>query len=782
MDKLVRIASMELQLTNNKEVVKVAGILNKLKNYLKQLGDRDYATAVDTLRSDSWMLQQVATELRKKIKELTEAIDDGDIPSYDMALEEVRRLTIELSNELKQVNRDAITSDPRQEPDAPAAQPTENTPAVPEQVSQEQAPPVQDVPNSGAYRYTREQWDDPVQRATIFEQAAKMIKIWHPDHDVPVGKNINIPFDEFKWFKDKDFHIKQGTARSAKDGLINKVVKLLCGPETTLTEEEVRRTLDEQVIFDQFAEKLFKAIRGGILLSYIPAAPENLKKAEKENREPIKTRALGEMALAVRTADFVLPVYPVVVSMTIGLTDLSAGIHSSNKLVVGYAEFSRASAGGIPPALRRGFQRKTEPPAPASEPAPVIVPEPAPAPPPKSEVKPEPKPKSEAKPAPKSEAKPEGKVESKPKSEAKPAPPKKKVVKKKKTSALRMEVFKTLLGFNKTAGINPNAARNLSNDFWVKFVEMSGRLGAKPEDLAQVIYSESGFDPHATNVQDGRVIAKGLNQLIEKTAKKLGMSDDEWKNYENVPAEEQLNYVEKFFKLVGRATGQDGKWDSATQLYVANFAPKYVRQASNPNTILYSQKEHKEAYEKNRGLDRDKKGHITAGDLARSVSKKLPDFIQNAIARAKSGSSNLGQVSLTNAPANDNVDGLLTALFALDAGPVEKMVRHAIERKALPMSTVLVTISSLSSPHSVRMKFAKATSRLLKEMIDADTTIHSDGKKIELQCTAAGSEYAVASAVKGLCDCVAKATQLKFDVGVRCAVLPSVISKYAEVQ
>lgn len=744
MHNLIRTASLELQLTGNQQVVKVAGILNKLKNYLKQLGDQEYADAVSTLRSDSWMLQQVAGQLRKKIKELTEAIDDGDIASYDLALEEVRSLTAELASELKQLNQDAQQSDPRvQDP----AQPLKSD-------APDQGPP------SLGQKYTREQWDDPEKRAALFDYTARKIKEWHPNHDVPLQKNINKPVQDFEWFKDKEVHIKEGNESGARNRLIDQTAKLLVR-ETSVSYDDARATFEDPANFAELARRLVNAIYNGTLLHYFPASPQSEPK--DKSKTWVKERQIGEMAATVKTADFTIPVYDVTAHMTVGLIDMGAPLNGTNKLVLGFTEYPRVLAGGVPPALRKGFQPKA--------PAPVlpepVAPEPVAAPPPPEPV---------AAPAP--EAAP---IVTPPAEE----PPKQKQFRKRKTSALRLELFKSLV---KQAKVNPNAAKQLPESFWVKFVEMSNRLGADPEHLAQVINSESAFDPHATNEQDGRIIAKGLNQLVEKTAKRLGMSDQEWRNYENLPAEEQLKYVEKFFKTVGRATGQDGNWTSATQLYVANFAPKYVRQASNPNTVLYSQQENKEQYEKNKGLDRDKKGHITAGDLAKSVSKKLPDFIKQAIDRAK-GMSHVSLVGRpandtlpVDRPANDTVDNLLTTLFALDAGPAEKMIRQAIQKKKLPTSQVLVTISSLSSPYQVRMKFARAASAVLKDMIDADVTIHSDGNKIELQCSAVGSQYAVASAVKGLCDCVIKAAEIKLNSGVRYAVLPSVISKYAEVK
>lgn len=725
MHNLIRTASLELQLTNNRQVVKVAGILNKLKNYLKQLGDQEYADAVSTLRSNSWILQQVAGQLRKKIKELTEAIDDGDIASYDLALEEVRGLTADLVTELKQLNQNAQQSDPRiQNPDEPLT------------------PEKSDSTTLETTKYTREHWDDPEKRASLFDYTARKIKEWHPNHDVPLQKNINKPIHNFEWFRDKEVHIKEGNESGARNRLIDQTAKLLVR-ETIISYEEAKATFENQANFAEFAKRLVNAIYNGTLLHYFPASPQ--PEPKDKSKTWVKERQVGEMAATVKTADFQIPVYDVTVHMTVGLIDMGAPLNGTNKLVLGFTEYPRVLAGGVPQALRKGYQPKApiqSEPEPEPEPEPVI-PEPVSAPLPETEV-------------------------------IKP-----KVVRKRKTSALS-KYWNSLLV--KQAGVNLNAAKQLPESFWTKFVEMSNRLGANPEHLAQVIYSESGFDPNATNKQEGRIIAKGLNQLIEKTAKFLGMTDQEWKNYENVPAEQQLKYVEKFYKSVGLASGQHGKWTSPTQLYVANAAPKYVRQASNPNTVLYSKKDNKKEYEQNKGLDRDKKGNITAGDLAKSLQiAKLPDFIKQAINKAKSGGMNY--VPLDNRPpANDTVDNLLTVLFALDAGPAEKLVRQAVQRKKIPTSHVLITISSISSPYQVRMKFARAASVLLRDMIDADVTIHSDGNKIELQCSAVGSQYAVASAVKGLCDCVVKATEFKLNSGVRCAVLPSIISKYAEVK
>ncbi len=725
MDNLLRTASFQLHTLDNKEVVKIAGVLNKLKNYLRQLSDSKYSEAVDILRSDSFMVQQVATELRKKIKELTKAIDEGDIPSYDLALEEVRSLTTDLATELKKLNQDAQAQDPRsQEITAPKSKKIVETPNRPE-------------------KYTREEWDDPTKRAGIFDYVSSAIKMWHPEHDVPIGKNINKPLRDFKWFNDKEIHIKRGGESGAHDRLIEQTAMLL-RRETSVSYEEAKKTLEDPSVFDELAKRLVNAIHNGILLHYVPATP--MREPKDKNKPWIKERQIGEMEVVVKTADFLIPVYNILTSMVTGLIDMSTPLNGVNKLVLTYTQYGRVLAGGVPPALRKKQKISEEIPIDLS---PIETTEP--------EVK-------------------TTKLTEEPIKELSKELPKKKVRKKK--IALRLELLQNLI---KKGGVDFSAVHRLSDNFWIKFVAMCNRLGAKPEDLAKVINSESGFDPHATNVQDGKIIAKGLNQLTEKTAEALGMSESEWKNYENFPAEEQLKYVEKFFKSVGNMTGVDKKWDSPTQLYMANFAPKYVRKSSDPNTVIYSAKANPDEYNKNKGLDKDKKGYISAGDLSRSVhSRPLSNFIINSIDKAKG--IGLDNTSIKNKPVNDNADKLLNVLFALDIGPVEKMVRHALERECLPKSDVLITLSSLSASYPIRVKFARSISAVLKEIIDADVSIHTNGTKIELYCLAAGSQYSVSSAIQGLCDCISKAAEMKFGKKIKCIILPSTISKYAEVK
>lgn len=120
----------------------------------------------------------------------------------------------------------------------------------------------------------------------------------------------------------------------------------------------------------------------------------------------------------------------------------------------------------------------------------------------------------------------------------------------------------------------------LPESFWIKFVEMTQRMGVNPYDLAAIIQSESGFNPTNRTFAAGPnrpPVAQGLSQFIRSTAlNMLKMSEDTWRYFAWMPAEEQLKWVEKYFG--NRAKGRD-----AGSLYLMNFGG-----FPNPDGSLYA--------------------------------------------------------------------------------------------------------------------------------------------------------------------------------------------------
>ncbi len=209
---------------------------------------------------------------------------------------------------------------------------------------------------------------------------------------------------------------------------------------------------------------------------------------------------------------------------------------------------------------------------------------------------------------------------------------------------------------------------NLPQSFWVAYVEMCNRLGVDPLALATVLNNESGFKPGAQNFDGGNgkrtneAVAKGLNQIIKPIGiGKLGMTPEEWASYQNLSAEEQLFWVEKYFKKTGC------KGASAGAIYRKNFGGY-----PNPDGSLYASYAHQEfytsvsgkpfpnpknndlSYRSNLGLDKDKKGYIDQADLDRAVAGGPPPGIASQIDAAKAIVGNSKGTSPEGASARTN--------------------------------------------------------------------------------------------------------------------------------
>ena len=130
----------------------------------------------------------------------------------------------------------------------------------------------------------------------------------------------------------------------------------------------------------------------------------------------------------------------------------------------------------------------------------------------------------------------------------------------------------------------------LGDGFWVDFVSMCLRLGIKPEELAAVIYTESGFNPGAEAASGPNSKAKGLIQNLECTLTGSPpipplMTKEQWEKYGDLPAEDQLYFIEK--TLGGRIKGKD-----RVGIHIQIFGGY----DSNPNGILYASLAYQDRY------------------------------------------------------------------------------------------------------------------------------------------------------------------------------------------
>lgn len=161
------------------------------------------------------------------------------------------------------------------------------------------------------------------------------------------------------------------------------------------------------------------------------------------------------------------------------------------------------------------------------------------------------------------------------------------------------------------------ASSSLPDSFYRKLATTAQNIGASPSDLLLVLYSESGLNPAAANHVDGDpnkpIQAKGLNQITPPAIPASGMTKDFWKNeYGSLSAEDQLPYVEKYFKSM-----YSGPYTNPDQIYVVNFAPAYVKKAQDRNAVLYPKFNPDGSinnnWKQNQGLNPN--GDITVGNL-----------------------------------------------------------------------------------------------------------------------------------------------------------------------
>jgi hypothetical protein len=149
----------------------------------------------------------------------------------------------------------------------------------------------------------------------------------------------------------------------------------------------------------------------------------------------------------------------------------------------------------------------------------------------------------------------------------------------------------------------------VSPEFLVKVEEICTNLRIEPNYLMACMAFETGetFSPCVKNPGSS---ATGLIQFMRKTAENLGTTTEKLCN---MTAEEQLDYVEKYF------LPYKGKIHSIADIYMVIFCPKGV--GKEMSYTLYPPRQID--YERNKGLDKDKNKEITKQEAYDAVKHKL---------------------------------------------------------------------------------------------------------------------------------------------------------------
>jgi len=262
---------------------------------------------------------------------------------------------------------------------------------------------------------------------------------------------------------------------------------------------------------------------------------------------------------------------------------------------------------------------------------------------------------------------------------------------------------------------------NLSNQFFIKLKEICNSIGMKPEDVLLIMSSESGLNPSA-----GNSIASGLIAATTQTLNAAGFKGSH-KDFAQLPDFKQLDYIQNVLKSQIAMNG-GRPFPSAAHYYCANFLPAVLSRKDIQNgdssailaeknpTASYipgqSVRFSKIVYDQNPGLDQDKDGKITFGDLQRILeSKKKGKLYQDALSafyKANNSQSNSEQLIKSDIKEPSN-----------NAGDIMKKILETFPKQA-------TKIVVLNPDKHCALEFCKVASMALFEELNLSSSIYSD--------------------------------------------------------
>jgi hypothetical protein len=325
-------------------------------------------------------------------------------------------------------------------------------------------------------------------------------------------------------------------------------------------------------------------------------------------------------------------------------------------------------------------------------------------------------------------------------------------------------------------------ASNLGSNFYPKLIQMTSELGMNPEDLLATMVSESGIQSDAHNPGG----ASGLIQFIPESLKGVG--------YQGTPAEfrqtsgeEQLQYIKRYIQDKMKYNG--GPFKSGAQYYVANFWPVALKlpgvQSQDPNTRIVEGNPEKDAsgkyskkyldigikisasyesiaYKGNTLFDKGNKGYITYGDMEKQVEQnKRSATYQKAIVAMRDSTnyqpSNTTPVEPKAAPSMmANLEEMINeGLKMFNSVFAEETSLKRLYKKALPTHNILIQIDAPN--YNSAIEFSRILTSALDEDLLSNSYPHTDGSRVEVECSIHGPEKECFEAVQQMSEAIAEA-------------------------
>ncbi len=122
---ILKTAALELSELDNTQVIKMAGILRRLKNWYRKMTDPAFKEEFLKLQNDSALVKTDLDELYKNINEVQKAIKYTDIEAYNYSMDKIREISKRLSTEMVEFKQEANQTGKRifekEYPDLPAS-------------------------------------------------------------------------------------------------------------------------------------------------------------------------------------------------------------------------------------------------------------------------------------------------------------------------------------------------------------------------------------------------------------------------------------------------------------------------------------------------------------------------------------------------------------------------------------------------------------------------------------------------------------------------------------
>lgn len=275
-----------------------------------------------------------------------------------------------------------------------------------------------------------------------------------------------------------------------------------------------------------------------------------------------------------------------------------------------------------------------------------------------------------------------------------------------------------------------------SPSFYKKLIKISNKVGLKPEDILLIMAHESGLKPSAGHSAG----ASGLVQVMPETLKNTGFKGDV-KQFRSLDVENQLDYIGNLIsgqvnyakKVLGRNPDSAVEyflcnfWGAALQLpEVKNKDPNAVIVYSEPTQQRYkgiSLNQEKAAYNQNKGLDVDKDGKITYGDLlSRLQSTKSSKIYQEALSELKSVDSSVEEPKIQKQDISEPKEQQKSPMSNID--PVKMLEELEKLTFASKPKNFVIKIASSSIRDSI--EFARILLNSIDDNFNVYSSIHTD--------------------------------------------------------